>query len=440
MNDPDQLLRNGRVIDPAAGLDAICDLLIRSGRVEAVGANLGCPDGAIVFDASGLVIAPGLVDPHCHLRTPGGEHKETIESAAAAAAAGGYTSVVAMANTDPVVDNPAVLRDIDERARAACVNIAQIATISQGMKGRELSNMGQLVAAGAVGFSDDGIPVESARLLRTAFEYANRFSRPVANHAEEPSLIAGASMHEGRVSARLGLTGAPHQAEEIMLERDLRLAVLTGGCYHALHLSSGGSVEIVKLAKQRGANVAAEVSPHHLTLTDELVAGDGASTGAFDSQAKVNPPLRSARHVEVLCEGLSEGVFDLIGTDHAPHAEHEKHLPFEEAASGFSSFETALSVMLGLVANNVLSLPRLLSLMTKNPARLYRLPAGSLTPGALADVVAIDLAREWTVDRHALISRGHNTPLHGRKLRGRAVVTWVAGQVVYDLDRRVAKP
>ncbi len=433
MNQPrDLLIRGGRIIDPADGFDEVADLLVREGRIAARGRDLGTPDGSEQFDAGGLVVAPGLVDPHCHLRTPGHEHKETIESGARAAAAGGFTTVVAMANTEPTVDHPAVLREIHERASAACVHVFQLASISIGLKGQQLSDMGRLAAAGAVGFSDDGIPVASARLMRTAFEYATRFDLPVSNHAEEPTLIAGASMHEGRVSARLGLTGAPHQAEEIMLDRDLRLALLTGCCYHALHVSSGGSVGILRRARANGARVYAEVSPHHLTLTDELVAGDGAD--AFDSQAKVNPPLRSREHVEALRQGLAEGVFDIIGTDHAPHAEHEKLVPFEEAPSGFSGFETALGLMLVIVAEGVLGLPELLAKMTINPARLYGLPAGSLAPGAAADIVAIDLDRAWTVDRRQLLSKGKNTPLDGANLPGRAVATWVDGRQVSRLE------
>ncbi len=429
---PDLVIRGGRLIDPADGFDQVADLLVRAGRIEARGRDIGVPDGALQFAAGGLVVAPGLVDPHCHLRTPGGEHKETIESGARAAAAGGYTTVVAMANTSPVVDHPAVLRDIQERARAACVHIGQLASVSIGLEGRQLADLGRLAAAGAIGFSDDGIPVESARLMRTAFEYATRFDLPVSNHAEDPTLIAGASMHEGRVSARLGLTGAPHQAEEIMLERDLRLARLTGCRYHALHISSGGSVEILNRARADGTRVFAEVSPHHLTLTDELVAGEGEH--AFDSQAKVNPPLRSREHVDALRAGLSAGTFDLIGTDHAPHAEHEKLAPFEEAPSGFSGFETALAVMLSVVADGVLGLPELLAMMTINPARLYGLPGGTLAPGAAADIVAIDTDRPWTVDRWRFRSRGKNSPLHGQTLPGRAVATWVDGQKVFEIE------
>ena len=435
MGSPDLLIRGGRIIDPADGFDRIADLLVRGGRIKARGSDIGRPDGAEQFDAAGMIIAPGLVDPHCHLRTPGGEHKETIESGARAAAAGGFTSVVAMANTEPVVDHPAVLRDILERARGASVRVSQLASISIGLQGRQLSDMGQLAAAGAVGFSDDGIPVESARLMRTAFEYATRFDLPVSNHAEEPSLIAGASMHEGRISAELGLVGAPHQAEEIMLERDLRLARLTGCRYHALHVSSGGSVEILRRARGNGTRVYSEVSPHHLTLTDELIAGGGEN--AFDSQAKVNPPLRSRAHVEALREGLSEGVFDLIGTDHAPHAEHEKLAPFEEAPSGFSGFETALGVMLSVVAEGVLGLPELLAMMTVNPARLYGLDAGTLAIGAAADIVAINTDLPWTVDRWQFKSKGKNSPLHGTTLPGRAVATWVGGEQVYRLDSQV---
>ncbi len=431
----DLLITGGRVIDPANGIDGQFDVLVRNGRIEALSSALTAPDGARRFDASGLVVAPGLVDPHCHLRTPGQEHKESIESGARAAAAGGYTSVVAMANTDPVVDNPAVLREIGERAADADVHIYQLATISIGMAGSELVDMGRLAQAGAVGFSDDGIPLASARLMRTAFEYARRFDLPVANHAEDPSLIAGASMHEGLVSARLGLTGAPREAEEIMLDRDLRLAILTGARYHALHISSGRSPGIIARAKSAGADAFAEVSPHHLTLTDELVAGGGDPARTFDSLAKVNPPLRTQTDIDGLRAALGAGVFDIVGTDHAPHAEHEKLVPFEEAAPGFSGFETALPLMLGLVSEGVITLPRLLTMMTITPALLYGLDAGTLSAGAPADIVAFDPDSHWVLDRHQLISRGKNTPLDGKKLKGRTVGTWVGGRRVYEHRR-----
>jgi dihydroorotase len=443
MASRDVLIRGGRVIDPAANRDEIADVLIRAEKIEAVGDSLGAPDGAEIIDAAGQVVAPGLVDPHCHLRQPGFEYKETIGSGSLAAAAGGYTTICSMANTEPVADARAVIETILEFAeRDAVIRVLPLASVTVGMQGRQLVQMGELSDAGAIGFSDDGIPLSSTHTMRTALEYATRFGRPVANHAEDAELIAGAAMHEGLTSARLGLPAAPRQAEEIMIGRDVLLSELTGGSYYALHLSSGGSVELIRRAKERGAPVRAEVTPHHLTLTDAIVGGrsepDTARLQPYDANTKVNPPLREQSDLDLLREGLASGVIDCVGSDHAPHARHEKEVEYAQAASGFSCFETAFATMLFLVHDGVLDLPTLIERMTAAPCRVYGLPYGSLSNGAEADVVIFDPDLEWTVDREQFLSKGKNTPFHGLPMKGRVTRTIFGGATVFDLTAAAA--
>jgi len=433
MASRDVLIRGGRVIDPAANRDEIADVLIRAEKIEAVGDSLGAPDGAEIIDAAGQVVAPGLVDPHCHLRQPGFEYKETIGSGSLAAAAGGYTTICSMANTEPVADARAVIETLLEFAeRDAVIRVLPLASVTVGMQGRQLVQMGELSDAGAIGFSDDGIPLSSTHTMRTALEYATRFGRPVANHAEDAELIAGAAMHEGLTSARLGLPAAPRQAEEIMIGRDVLLSELTGGSYYALHLSSGGSVELIRRAKERGAPVRAEVTPHHLTLTDAIVGGrsepDTARLQPYDANTKVNPPLREQSDLDLLREGLASGVIDCVGSDHAPHARHEKEVEYAQAASGFSCFET----------DGVLDLPTLIERMTAAPCRVYGLPYGSLSNGAEADVVIFDPDLEWTVDREQFLSKGKNTPFHGLPMKGRVTRTIFGGATVFDLTAAAA--
>ncbi len=435
---PDLLIRGGRVIDPASNRDEVCDVLIQDGRIEYVGSGLGLPDGAAEISAEGLVVTPGFVDPHCHLRQPGYEYKETIATGTAAAAAGGFTTVCAMANTKPPVDTRTTLETVQEVASAeAAVHVYSLAAITMGLKGNQLVQMGELSEAGAVGFSDDGITLASPAVMRHALEYAKRFDRPVANHCEDPALTGDAAMNEGPVSMRLGLAATPVQAEEVIIARDLALAELTGGSYHALHVSAARSVDLIRGAKERGVNVTAEVTPHHLTLTDEIVAGRWepiiASLRPYDPVTRVNPPLRSAEDVRALRDGLASGVIDCIGTDHAPHAGHEKHVEYAEAAPGISGLETAFGALMQLVHDGEISLPRLIERLTSG-AGVYRLPHGSLAVGAAGDVVVLDPEREWVVDAAAFRSRGKNSPYHGLTFRGRVLKTICDGRVVFDLN------
>ena len=443
MSNKDLLIRQGRVIDPATNHDAIADVLIIAGRIEAVGANLGTPEGIEIIDARELVVAPGLVDPHCHLRQPGFEYKETIMSGSIAAAAGGYTTICSMANTVPVADNRSVIENILECAsQEARIRVLPLASITHGMQGQQIVEMGDLSEAGAIGFSDDGIPLASTNTMRTALEYASRFERPVANHAEDSEMIVGATMNEGLISAKLGLPAAPRQAEEIMISRDVLLSELTGGSYYALHLSSGGSVELIRRAKERGAPVQAEVTPHHLTLTDGIVAGrtspQTAKLNPYDPNTKVNPPLREQRDLELLREGLVSGIIDCIGSDHAPHAIHEKEVEYSQAAPGFSCFETAFSTMLSLVHQEIIDLPTLIERMTIAPCRVYNLPYGTLRANAQADVVLFDPTIEWIVDREGFHSKGKNTPYHGLPMKGRVTRTIYGGATVYVMPESPA--
>lgn len=418
-------IRGGRVVDPASGLDEPADLLIEGEWIVAVGRGLW-PEGAQVLDATGLVVAPGLVDIHVHLREPGETHKEDIASGTRAAAGGGVTSVVCMANTTPPVDDPVVVDAIRWRTQAnGLVRVYPVGAITKGLGGKELSPIAGLAAAGVVGLSDDGRSVPDAGVLRRAMRYSRMFDLPILEHCEDPSLSEGGVMHEGAVSARLGLRGIPRTAEEVVVARDLLLAEETGARLHIQHVSTAGSVRLIREAKARGVRVTAEVTPHHLTLTDESVEG-------FDPNFKVNPPLRSAEDIEALLEGLEDGTIDCIATDHAPHAPAEKLVPFDEAPFGVVGLETLLGVVLTrLVWQEGWPLARVLSLLTDRPARALGLPAGTLRVGAAADVVLIDPAREWRVDPDRFASKSKNTPFAGWTLRGKAVATLVGGRIVW---------
>ena len=422
------LLTGGRVLDPSQGLDvAVGDVLLVGGRVEHAGERVARPDGAEVVDCAGLVVSPGFVDVHCHLREPGREDVETIATGARAAAAGGFTAVCAMPNTDPVTDNQAAVGFIVRQAqRAASARVYPIGAITLGQRGETLAEFGEMVGAGAVAVSDDGRPVVSAQIMRTALEYARTFGIPVADHCEEPTLARGGAMNEGVVSMRLGLKGIPTEAEEIMAIRDILLARRTGGHVHLCHMSTAGSVELIRWGKERGIRVTAEVCPHHLSLTEDAVEG-------YQTNAKMNPPLRTAADVEALQAAVRDGTIDLVATDHAPHHYDEKEREFADAPNGIVGLETALGVVVTwLVAPGILSYADLVERMACAPARVFGLPGGTLRRGAPADVTVFDPERRWTVDPARFRSKGRNTPYAGQELQGCAVLTVVDGRVVFD--------
>ena len=422
------LLQGGRVIDPSRDFDHVGDVLIKDGKIAAAGGKIGVPDGTDVRNVAGKVVAPGLVDIHVHLREPGNEDEETVASGARAAAAGGFTAICAMPNTDPVTDNQAAVGFIVRQSdRAGLARVYPIGAVSLGQKGERLAEFGEMVGAGAVAVSDDGKPVVSSHLMRTALEYARTFGIPVADHCEDPTLAAGGVMHEGLVATRLGLKGIPAAAEEIMAARDCLLAELTGGHVHLCHMSTRLSVLIIREAKERGVRVTAEVTPHHLTLTDHACE-------EYDTHAKMNPPLREAADVAALRGALKEGIIDCIASDHAPHAYDEKEAAFDDAPFGIVGLETAFGVAhTELVQGGVLTLPELILRMSTAPARAFRLPGGTLAVGAPGDVVVLDPGAHWTVDPETFHSKSRNTPFAGRGLTGRAVLTVVGGNVVHQL-------
>jgi dihydroorotase len=425
------LIRGGRVIDPSRGTDGIADLYIKEGRIEAVGRNISLDPGVEVVDAAGKVVAPGLIDLHVHLREPGFEHAETIATGAMSAAAGGFTAVCAMPNTDPVTDSQATVGFVVRQAiRAGKARVYPIGAVSLGQKGEQLTEFGEMVQAGAVAVSDDGKPVATSHLMRTALEYARTFGIPVADHCEDMSLAAGGAMHEGLIAARLGLKGIPSAAEEIMVARDVILAELTGGHVHLCHMSTRGSVELIRWAKSKGLNVTAEATPHHFTLTHERCLG-------YDTNAKMNPPLREATDREAIRQGLADGTIDCIASDHAPHHYDTKEREFDDAPNGIVGLETALGLALReLVEPGLLSLPDLIARMSTIPARIFRLPGGTLAVGAPADVVVCDVTRRWAVRREDLHSKSTNSPFLGETLVGQADLTIVGGRVVFNRSDR----
>lgn len=423
------LLRGGHVVDPSTDQDGIADVLLREGRVEAVGTGLGTPDDAEVIDVSGLVVAPGFIDVHVHLREPGGEHKETIASGARAALAGGFTAVCAMPNTDPPIDDPAAVGFVRaEGMRAGQARVYPTGTVSLGMKGERLALIGEMVEAGAVAITDDGKPVANAGLMRLALEYARTFDIPVAQHCEDHTLSAGGSMNEGIVSTRLGIRGIPNASEDVVIARDLLLAELTGGRLHIQHVSTRMGVAMIRDAKARGVSVTAEGTPHHFTLTDEACE-------EYRTEAKVNPPLRRPEDRAAVIEGIGDGTLDVIATDHAPHHYDEKEQAFEDAPFGLVGLETALGlVVTQLVEKKVLTLAQMVERMSCAPARAFSLPGGTLRRGSIADVTVFDPEREWTVDRNRFLSKSRNTPFHGMTLRGAPILTIVDGHVRWRRD------
>jgi len=425
------LLEGGRVVDPTQDLDATRDLLLVDGRVADLGDGIEVGDDVEVVDVAGLVVTPGLVDMHVHFREPGQEHKETIASGVAAAAAGGFTAVACMPNTEPVNDNRSVTEFIVEQAEELdSVAVHPIGAVSLGQRGEELAEMGEMLEGGCVAFSDDGYPVATAELMRRALEYTRMFEVPVIEHCEEMSLTRDAAMHEGEVSTALGLKGHPGAAEEIIVARDVVLAELTGGRLHCAHLSSAGSLRQIRDARERGLTVTCEVTPHHFTLTDEAVRG-------FDTQTKMNPPLRGREDVDAVLEGLADGTIDAIATDHAPHHADEKALEFDLAPFGIVGLETAVPLACErLLHGGVVDLPRLVELMSTNPARVLGLDGGTLIPGSPADVTVLDPELSASVEPDRFRSKSTNTPFAGRELRGWPVMTVVSGRVVWEREDR----
>lgn len=418
------LLKGGRVIDPAAKLNQVCDVLIEDGIIQKVGLDIRA-DQAEVYDASDKIVVPGLIDMHTHLREPGQEAKEDFASGSRAGAAGGYTTVATMPNTSPVVDTAALVTSLQKRGEdVAIIHIHIIGAVTKNQEGKELAELGDMVAAGAVAFSDDGHFDPSAKVLLSAYDYLVPFNKAIINHEEDTSLVEDGAMNEGHRSAMLGFKGRPIVAEDIAVARDIMLAEYAGAHVHVAHISSGRAVELVREAKKRGVHVTAEATPHHLTMTDALV--DPA-----DSSTKVNPPLRTAKDVNAVVAGLCDGTIDMIATDHSPHAAEEKDREYIYAPSGFPGLETAIGVLMtDLVHTGKLPLETLIERMTYAPARVFQLNAGTLREGGPADVTVIDPNLVWTVDEKKFYTRGSHSPFVGRELTGKAVLTVVDGQIV----------
>ncbi|HVR63732.1 MAG TPA: dihydroorotase [Polyangia bacterium] len=427
----DLCLRGGRVIDPARNFDATADVLVRDGVVARVGAGIagGVGGGVRVVDVAGCWVLPGLIDLHTHLREPGQEYKEDIATGTRAAAAGGFTAICAMPNTVPPNDTRAVTELVVRRAaEVGVVRVYPIGAITKGLKGESLAEMGELRDAGCVAVSDDGHPVMNAELMRRALEYARTFRLPLVQHCEDLTLSAGGAMNEGAVATRAGIRAQPAAAESSMVARDIELCALTGARYHVAHVSSAESVRLIREAKRRGLPVSCEVTPHHLTLTDEACAH-------YDTLAKCNPPLRTTADVAALREALRDGTIDAVATDHAPHSVVEKDVEFEQAAFGMTGLETAVPLLLELVRDKTLTPATLAARLSTGPAALFGLRGGSLAEGAPADVTVIDPEASWVCRREAFVSRSANSPFVGRAMRGRAALTLVAGKIAFSEER-----
>ena len=421
------LIKGGRVIDPAQGVDGQFDVLIENGQIAKVGQNLASQSfSGQVIDAAGKLVVPGLIDIHVHLRDPGYEYKEDIQSGTQAAVAGGFTSVACMPNTNPVNDNKAVSLYIRQRAQeVGLANVFPIGAITKGLKGESMAEMGELREAGCLALSDDGKPVGNSELMRRALEYSRPFGLTLITHAEDLSLVGEGVMNEGFVATELGLKGIPWVAEDAATARDIMLAEFTGGKLHVAHVSTKGSVELIRQAKKRGVQVTCEATPHHFTLTDEAVRG-------YETNAKMNPPLRGAEDVAAIRAGLADGTIDAIATDHAPHHFDEKNVEFNIALNGIVGLESALPLTLELVNEGVLSLPQAIRLLTCGPAQALGIPRGTLAAGAVADVTIVDPEWSWTFEAEKLASKSKNTPFDGWIMKGAATHTLVAGKVVYQ--------
>jgi dihydroorotase len=422
------LLKGGTLIDPASGRDEQMDILIRDGRIETMGKGISA-SAAQVVDVKGKVVAPGFIDVHVHLREPGYEYKETILTGCTAAAAGGFTAVCCMPNTNPAIDDESVIRLIQSKARVALgglVDVHPVAAVTISRKGEQLAPLAEMAAAGAVGFSDDGDPVYNSEIMRRALEYARMFQKPIIQHAQDPSLTKGGAMNEGFTATELGLPGMPPIGEEVMIARDLKIVEYTGGLYHVAHLSTAGSVELVRQAKGRGLNVSCEVAPHHFTITDDAVR-------TFDTNTKMNPPLRTTDDIEAIKQGLRDGTVDVIATDHAPHSFDEKQVEYQAAPFGIIGLETAIGLaMTELVCKNVITLYQMVEKLSTNPRRIMGLPQIKIQEGEMANLSIMDPAGSWVVDPSAFKSLSKNTPFGGRRLTGKPVGVINNGQVYWS--------
>lgn len=419
------LIKNGHIVDPSQKLDKVMDILVEEGKIVALEENITPPDNAEIYDAKGLLVTPGLIDVHIHLREPGLEAKEDIVSGTQAAAAGGFTTVACMPNTRPSIDNSIVVSGLLDRiAKEGKVKVEIVGAISKEQKGEELSEMGDMSLRGVMAFSDDGRFVDNAKLFSSALEYASIFDKIIISHAEETALGHDGFMHEGAVSAKLGIPGVPSTAEDIAVARDIILAEYTKSKLHIAHVSTKGAVELIRAAKKRGVQVTAEAAVHHLTLTDAAVIG-------YNTATKVSPPLRSQDHVDAMRAGILDNTIDAIVTDHAPHAFEEKDVEFRYAPNGFSGLETSVGVLLTeLVHKNIVSLTQIISKMTFEPAKIFKLDRGTLTVGSVADITILDINKEWTVDSKKFYTRGKHTPYEAKNLKGKAVATIVNGNFV----------
>lgn len=425
-------ITGGRLIDPASNKDGLFDIVVMNGTVASVREHkkgeIEGGEGWDIIDAKGKLVVPGLIDIHTHLREPGQEYKETIETGTRAASAGGFTTLLAMANTEPVNDSASVTRLVIRKAKeAGFANVFPVGSVSVGMLGETLSEFGELFEAGCVAVSDDGLPVADGSLMRRALEYAKIFNMAVISHAEDLCINAGGVMNEGEVATRLGLRGVPNASEDSMVSRDINLAELTGGRLHIAHVSTRGAVELIRAAKKRGVLVTAEAAPHHLILDDSLVDG-------YDTNAKMSPPLRNKEDVKALVSALKDGTIDAVATDHAPHSSIEKDVEFDAAANGIVGLETSLGLVLELVNKKEIELATAIERMTSGPARVMGLDKGTLKVGAAADVAIIDPDKEWTVDPSKFFSRSKNTPFTGRKLKGQVVKTLLDGKPVFEAE------
>jgi dihydroorotase len=434
----DLLIRNAWIIDPYNNQEKIADILINDGKIVDVGVRVGNSECVTrVIDAAGKIVAPGLIDMHVHLREPGQEEKETIATGTKAAAAGGFTTIVCMPNTKPVIDKKSLIEFILFKSKQdGVVRVLPIGAISKELKGEELAEIGQMIKAGAVAISDDGRSIQNTVIMKRAFEYIRQFNVPIISHCEDATLAAGGCMHEGYYSTILGLPGIPSTAEEVMVARDIILAEAAGAHLHIAHVSSRKSVELVRQAKKNGAHVTCEVTPHHFTLTDEAVCGITHAemrTKKFDTNTKMNPPLRDKEDVEAIRQGLSDGTIDVIATDHAPHTMTEKEQEYGKAPFGIIGLETSLGLVLTeLVGKGVLTMFDALSKMTINPAKILRIEVSGIVPEARADITIIDPGLEWVVDVNTFASKARNCPFDGWKLKGRAVMTIVNGRIVWE--------